>query len=124
MATIELEGVWIHDAFSLLDFITFAGQALPLTAATSTEVRERAGGRLRRVSRPTRRQRMAVSGFTESKAVVDQLVDWAGETLMLRDAFGRKLFGIYAEITVSPLEARAGWQLSFTFQQISYSEAV
>lgn len=88
------------------------------------EVREMANGRLRSVARVTSRRILDITAVQVNEEYVERLREMRGKTVLFRDVWGRKIYGVYFEIQVRDYRDRSGQDVTFTLQQISYVEAV
>jgi hypothetical protein len=125
MAAVSFQGVWLQDAANLLDAIHLRHAEAVNPFASRGEVRVMANGRRVWINRP---------GATESVTYRVQYIDAAqvrwlrervmsGRLLLARDSRSRKWWGVIP--SASPPDRRIhGWELEFTFEPLTYSEAV
>lgn len=127
---VNLCAVWLNNAANPADLValSYAGDALNLTASGRAEVRQLAGRR--RVVR--RGWKVYLSGSLQFQEVTGEqsrwLQDHVGIVLCFRDHVGTKFFGMYAE---SPRQV-ATWTVtgeylsgvSITVDEVDFSEAV
>jgi hypothetical protein len=98
MATLTLDRTWITLHSTGVSISGYSGRDREWSQSTNTEVRTYAGGRQRAVTSE------GVSGsytFTlrfVSEADVNTLISWMGQTVLIRDNWGRKFYGVVSEI--------------------------
>jgi hypothetical protein len=124
MASIDLEQVWVHDAGDLASFVRLPVRELEAAPTRRVEAREYASGRLRRISRPAHHITVSITARLLSRGMVDRLDAWTGETLMLRDPRGRKLWGFFRELGVTEHAWTDRADVAFRFVAITQDEAV
>jgi hypothetical protein len=124
MASIVLERTWLADANDPADSVALFTTGRTDMREQGGEVRTYANGRQRLVTTAGRRQTLAVTFRLVDAATLAKLDSWAGRVLLLRDPWGRKMYGTYLGLSVTDYAARAGHDVQLTFQQVSFSEAV
>lgn len=124
MAIVLLNRLWLHDAANLADNVAIRVQQIDEEKSVDGDVRKYAGGRLRSVSSAGTRRTVEVELRLIERADVDTVKGWVGRKLMLRDPRGRKIFGVFHEVEVEEWPARDRATVTFTFEELSHSEAV
>ena len=124
MASVALTDLWLHDASDLSDSVTLWLADEKASVSQAGAVRRYANGRLRAVTRVGQRESVQVTVHLSDRTQLDQLRDWCGSLLMLRDKRGRKLWGSYFDLDVTELVPSTFVSVAFTFHQTTYSEAV
>lgn len=87
-------------------------------------VREYANGRFRAVTGPGTARKLTRTAVGLSMDQLDLMDSWEGQTVLFRDVRGRKMWGSYFDLDVADAKDRSGFDVTFTLQQITYSEAV
>jgi hypothetical protein len=124
MATIDLNEAWVHLATDLATYVRLPIRDLEATPTRRVEAREYASGRVRRVSQPTRVTSVTVRSRLVDRATVATLDGWTGETVMLRDARGRKLWGFYRYLDIIEHAWTDRADVVFELLSITHDEAV
>ncbi len=124
MASVTLDRVWLHLVSDLGTYEEFYSGKPGDSRESAGEVQAYASGRLRTVTRPLRRQTLAVRLVDVTAAQVDTLDGWQTATLMYRDDAGRVRFGAYFALEVDTYPFGQGYEVSLTLQQVTYVEAV
>lgn len=88
------------------------------------EVRRMAGGRLRTVRRAGSSTTIGVTFRKLTPAQVATLTAWAGRTVLFRDVWGRKLYGVYFTLSVADYRDRTGQDVALVLSEVTVSEAV
>lgn len=55
---------------------------------------------------------------------VTLLRSWKGRALLLRDTYGSKIYGTYLTLSPRPYKDGTGWDVTFTFIESTFDEAV
>jgi hypothetical protein len=122
MATVSLDRLWLHDANNPTTFITCFTNGRAHDVDVDGQVRRYANGRLRAVSRAGRRQKLQTTARYVTNSELAQLEAWLGETLLCwRDVYGVLLFGSIFALNPVPYKDRTGWDVTFTFQEVTHS---
>jgi hypothetical protein len=124
MAQVTLDRLWLSDAADPADAVAFFTTGRSDSRDTAGDVRVYANGRLRVVTTGARQQTLGVTLRLVDPVALARLEGWRGRVLLLRDAWGRKLYGTYFRLTVDDYKDRSGHDVQLTFQQVSHSEAV
>lgn len=124
MASVTLSKVWLTEATDPTVAVSFYSSDAKDDRAVAGEVRRMANGRLRVVTRAGQAQTLGRTARSLSGAQVAQMEAWCGTVLLLRDVWGRRTFGTFFALSVSDAQDRSGQDVAFTFQQVSYDEAV
>jgi hypothetical protein len=83
-----------------------------------------AGGNIRSSRTPgSPRQSKVVLNFVADDDLTT-LQAWQGETVCLRDPKGAKFYGNYVDLDWAPRPGPVGTPTSFTFNEVTFSEAV
>jgi hypothetical protein len=121
MASVTLDRVWLHDWNDLSVYETFWSAKPGDQRQKAGEVRAYAGGRLRNITRALRKQTLAVRLVDVTVAQLDVLDGWLGTDLMYRDETGLLLPGTFHDLDADTYPFGQGYEVSFTFQQITAS---
>lgn len=127
MATLDLSALWIHraDDFSVMLNIPLAG--LTTQKQQTTSVKAMANGTLRAVTTPETRNQYRVILELIDRTQLAALESWTAIPLMIRDPFGRKLFGVMSTVPAQeqPIQNKTlVGRVSFTFDEITMTEEV
>lgn len=126
MATITLDTLWLNAANDLSDAMSFpAMSALSSGPTTGGEVRMYANGRTRLITRAgtprTTRARLPLC----TREQVLWLEAHAGQVVLVRDAQGRKFYGVFFSPVFEEYGAvYDGASVEITLTEVSYDEAV
>lgn len=126
-AIIEFEGAWLSDVINPTVNVHACFPDSTAKLALDGDVRFYAGGRSRVITTNKRVSEfpLVMSDLTADE--VQQMQDWRGKTLLLRDEIGRRVFGTYLSLDVTDrYTSRFGWRsmVSLTFTELTYSEGV
>jgi hypothetical protein len=116
--------LWLNDPTT-----PSAGLGLQITGLSAQPqqagaVRRYAGGRLRSIAVAGTQRQLQVTAEAVSRSVVRQIENWQGKLLCLRDPMGRKFYGVYLAPQITEATYMDGGDVSFTFIEVSYTEAV
>lgn len=92
--------------------------------AVPGEVRRMANGRLRTVKRKGTVTSLGATLRNLTPAQVKTLKGWAGETVLFRDVWGRKLYCVYFTPTTKDYTDRSGQDVTLSLSEVTFSEAV
>ena len=128
MATVTLDDLYLHDASDPSSYVVVSLSGEREQSTKPGEVRRRAGGRLQAVVRDGSFQALDVTAELAGRSDIDQLRSWheAGTVLLYREPRGRKLWGVVLGLDVSEIAGVGAdvADVSFTFLQVTFSEAV
>lgn len=124
MAKVNLTRSYLADIVDLANPAVFGTSDRSDEQTIVGEVREMANGRLRSVSRVTDRRALDITAVWVDPATVVKIRDMRGKTVLFRDVWGRKVYGVFFQIKVSDYRDRTGQDVSFTLHKISYLENV
>lgn len=124
MASVDLDRVWLNQVSDLTVSVSFFSSDRSDDRSTRGEVRTYTNGRLRLVTRVGSSQSLSVTGRNLSADQVAQLDDWRGTLLLLRDVWGRAVYGAYLDISVTDYTDRSAQDVAFQFQQVTFDPAV
>lgn len=93
MASVTLTELWVHLDSDPSRFVRAPLSALSEQRPAPAEAREYAGGVVKIIRRPTRRRSFTARLEVLPRADADQLAEWTGETVIVRDPRGRLLKG-------------------------------
>lgn len=106
MATVELDGLWVHDADDLADHVRLTCvRALAPVDEIAGEVRTYAGGRRLARRRPGRAVRYEVTVRLIDRYGMAWLRAHAGQVVMARDYAGGQVWGIFWRVPVTEVES-------------------
>lgn len=125
MASVQLDRLYLSAASDPTDvLVAFSGRDTADTRSRPVEVRTMANGRTRVVTRAGQSWTIGKTLRGLTLAQVQWLVDHRGVLVLLRDRDGRKVYGVYGEVTPTAYADLGGWDAAFTLTEVSYSEAV
>ena len=127
MATVTLTKVWLHDAADLSTSIEVGAANVLENPKRLAPVRKYAGGRFRLITVPGIAKAYQLSFPYLTRSEVNQIRTWSGKLLLMRDSFGRKVYGRWDEPTFSEVPSRNNaliFRTSLTFDEVTSSEAV
>lgn len=118
---VTLNQVWLHDAVDPENYLRFYTIDRADDRERGGAIRSYAGGRRRIITTPNRQQAIPATFRAVTSTQLDQLDDWAGELLMYRDHMGRLEFGTYFKLAIADYKDRSGYDVTITFETITYS---
>lgn len=127
MASVSLGALWFHDVSDLSDFVTVEVAELVERPNTESPIRRYANGVLRLIQVAGLRRAYSVFCPLVARATADQLREWTGQVLMLRDPLGRKMFGRFEEAMFRELpmiDTETVFEVELTFDEVTHSEEV
>lgn len=124
MAAVELDRLWINDATDPSQYLAFRYGTLDDTPAVAVEVRAYAGGVRRAIRRPGRSRVVQATIFRVGTVEREWLIARLGRTVCLRDARGRKMFGVYGEVPQSDVPGVGYAHATLTVTETSWVEGV
>lgn len=123
---LTIEDVWLTDVADPSVSVRAASPERSSEVELDGEVRFYAGGRRRVITsaRDTAKYPLTLQWLTDAQ--VATLTGWRGRVLLLRDAFGRRVFGSYLALDVKDVYVDGGRAsiVSLTFTELTYSDAV
>jgi hypothetical protein len=129
-ASITLTRAWLMDPLDPTNPI-IAGSSGSIGGGARNNTKAKDGdyrtyvGRVRMVVRPTTASTYQIALRNLTKDQGDKVEGWAGKLLLLRDIYGRRVWGSY--LSTQRLEYVGGKGLcdvSFTFTEVTYSDEV
>jgi hypothetical protein len=125
MASVTLTTVW-------LNLVSNLGNAIELdtmTGLTSTPqnpgtVRRYASGRTRAIAQAGVPNQFQVTTAATSRATIVWLESHTGQTVLVRDDRGRKFYATYFQPATAEHAYNGDGDVTVTFSELSYSEAV
>jgi hypothetical protein len=125
MAAVQLSALWLHTASDLSDSMTLGQNAEAEELSKPGEVRTYAGGRHRAVKRAGTTTVLRITAPFMTRGDYLSLQDRVGVKQMLRDQRGRKLWGVFWQVTGDEWLAKDRVErVEFTFEQLTHSEVV
>ena len=125
MAVITLSEIWLHDGEDLADYVQSYGFASEDEShAVAGQVRTYANGRRRIIRRAGTATSVSVTLPSTDRTTIDWLRERAGQTLMLRDPSGRKVWGTLFSVSVPEKGSAQLPDASFSFESVTASEKV
>lgn len=126
MATnVTLDDVWIHKGD---DPSTYVRCSYTRPARENVdregEVRRYAGGRFRSIAQVGRRKEVTFTLTWVSNADFDTLASWAGDLVMVRDARGRLVWGVYQSADINDRRAYKEGDVTLTVTEVTHDEEV
>ena len=124
-ASVTLSTVWINLASTLSNY-----QAFPLMSALQVdtnqpgEVRTYAGGRLRLVTTAGVARTATVTLLECSRDQINWLQSVVGQTVLVRDDRGRKIWGTFLQPKVAENQYAQTGDVTLVINEITYVEAV
>lgn len=123
MAVLTLTKVWLNLA-ETGDAVSAYSSGRSETSALDGEVKIFASGRKRSFTSVGDRRDMKLTLRDISDADLETLRLWRGQTVLLRDHFGRKIFGTFYSVDVHDRKTIGLYDVSLTVQEVSYTEGV
>lgn len=122
MSSVNLNHIYIHKGDNLSDYIE-AEFAEPLTEVSNRQgrVKRYAGGRFRAVNPKGKMSAVKTQINWLPEADLDKLHEWAGELVMIRDARGRLLFGVYRVVSAQDYRAHDNGSTAIEITEITHS---
>jgi hypothetical protein len=125
MASITLQGVYLAPVTDLSDTLRInAGAQVSESPDARAEGRRYSAGRVRMVKRVGKDRQVPLSFRRIDRATREQLDEWSGTLLLLRDGRGRKLYGFYSTVSFQEQPGLAFCDASLTFTRVTHDEAV
>ena len=125
MASVTLTAAWLHLAAAQSTYVTFDAQTVSETADRPVDVKRYAAGRLRSIVQPGVGKTIEIAALHVTRATVDTLRGWVGETVMFRDPMSRNVFGVFGALSVEEVvgfDTRPN--ISMQLQETTWNEEV
>lgn len=123
--SITLTKVWVSLAATPSVSVSFFSAGRGDTRQTLGAVRPYANGRLRAISRSVSQQRLTITGRALTATQLASLDGWRGQIVLVRDVWGRKLYGTFFDLSVADYAAPNTYQdVTFNVDQVTFIEAV
>lgn len=101
MASISLDTVLLGPVADLTSQVRLDVASLRERDGKSGEVRTYANGRRRAVARAGRLRTVVLQAeVLRNRVLLDALRDWEGQTVLLRDPRGRKVYGVFYDLEI------------------------
>lgn len=124
MASVTFGRLWLNPADDLAAGRSFRLHEITAGPSLEGEFNRYAGGRIRLITRAGgAKQTHQVKLKHCDRAAIDQLEDWIGRVLLVRDPDGRRFFGAYLQMPVEERIIRTG-DVSLTFTEVTVNESV
>ena len=124
-ASVTLSTVWINLASTLSNYQSFPlMSALEVDTNQPGEVRTYAGGRLRLVTTAGVARTATLTLPECSRDQINWLQSVVGQTVLVRDDRGRKIWGTFLSPKVSENQYNTTGDVTLTINEITYVEAV
>jgi hypothetical protein len=88
------------------------------------ETRTYAGGRRRAITQAGELGTYKFQLMLISRASVDTLRSWQGQTVQVRDNKGRRFFGVFYGVSVVEIVSRSTWHVSIELSVVTQTEGV
>lgn len=125
MASVDLTGLWLHDANDPSVYVQARLHGFDEDDATDAEVREYAGGRERIIAGEAETQSYSVTLNFLPRTDLEQLRAWKGQELMLRDSAGRLTYGTFTALKVGEYRHdRSLVSVQLQFKSITFDDTV
>lgn len=125
MAGVGMQTLWLNDAADLADVMAFPTMSgLVAGKENRADVRTYAGGRTRLISRAGTPRSAKATLPLLTRAQIDWLDDHAGRLVLIRDAQGRKFYGVYLNPTFTEIGYIDEANTELVLVEVSHSEAV
>lgn len=126
MASVALSDAWISLASDLTQSVTMELTGENDQTRRPVETRRYAGGRVRAISRPGVKKQLGLNFEMANRSEFHTLEDWIGKTVLYRDPLGRRLWGVYGEVSGAEIPGAAtdALNVNLTLSEVTYSEAV
>lgn len=116
--------LFVHDAADLDTWVRLRLRAFNEVSEKEGEVRAYAGGRRRAVSRVGDLRTFKIDIGRATRADVDQLREWTGTTVLVRDPRGRLVWGVYWAVEIEEWRSADVADVTLQVKEVTYSEAV
>lgn len=127
MARISLDTVWLtaqDKSGAWTDTIELVSASdLQQTESSNLRVRNATGDRSLATILPGATQTWRVDCKLAVSYEVEWLRDHRGQLVCVRDMLGRRIFGVYSEVSGTPYVTQTHYQTSITVTQVDYGEA-
>ncbi len=125
MASVMLSGVYLAPVSDLADVLVLnAAVSLAGASGVRGEIRTYAGGVTRLITRAGSVKTATVEVKRASRTTREQLAEWAGVLLLLRDGRGRCIYGSFLSVDEGENAGLPVCDLSLTFTEITTSVEV
>lgn len=124
--TITLEHVWINLANDATQSVQLELTGESVALVKRIELQTYTQGRRRAVTRTGKKASLACAFEGATRAELEQMEDWIGETVCFRDPRGRRFFCVYASVDSSEIPGADTdiVDFSITFNEITFDETV
>lgn len=124
MASVSLTAVWIQNAQDLTTAVQAQATSIVETPQVAGNVRAYANGRQRTVSSASKPRQVAFTFTLMSAADAATLAAWNGQLVLVRDAFGLKVWGSYFQTQRTQQPAPNVNDVTLTVTEVTHSESV
>lgn len=125
MASVSLRGVYLAPVAAPSDLLRLnASVELSEVRSLPGGFRRGANGRTRLIRRAGSDRQLQVSVRRADRATRERIKDWSGLLLLLRDGRGRKVYGSYLDPKFSERPGLPVTDITLTFVELSFDEAV
>lgn len=125
MASIRLDTVLLGPVDDLTSQVRLDVASLRERDGKAGEVRTYANGRRRHVARAGRQRTVTVQAeVLRNRVLLHSLRSWEGQTVLLRDPRGRKVYGVFFDLEIDENITADLATVSLTLTETTFSEVV
>lgn len=122
MVSINLDRTWVNLVATGAYVAAYTGRGRSRSYKTDGAVQAFAGGRFRSISIEglSGAQTFVLRDVTD--ADIETLKSWIGETVLVRDNRGRRMFGAYYDVSYSDRMTEGLYDVTLNVTEVSYQE--
>lgn len=126
MAEITLTDATFNLASDLTDELTVVLTGETDASRRPATTRRYSAGRVRAITRPGVKKELGLSFDLATRAQLDTLVGWVGQTVLYRDPLGRRMWGVFGEVQANEIPGVDGdsVNVNLTLSEITFDEVV
>lgn len=126
MASVTLTDAWVSLASDLTQSVVMELTGENDQTRRPVETRRYAGGRVRVISRPGVKKELGLNFELADRSQFHTLEDWIGQTVLYRDPVGRRLWGVYGQVSGAEIPGADSdvVNVNLTLLEITFDEAV
>ena len=122
MASVTLTRTWVNLVATGEAVSAWTGRDKAREYSREGEVRRYAGGRFRSITAAGTRGQQTFRLRDVSQTDVDTLVSWIGQTVIVRDNRGRRMFGTFFSVPVTDRMDTSYYEVTLTVFEVTYDE--
>jgi len=122
MVAVTLTRTFVNLVATGESVIAYTGKGRSRAYSQEGDVQRFAGGRFRAISTEgvAGSQTFVLKSVTATQLATLQL--WIGQTVLVRDARGRRMFGTYFEVTYADAASNIYYDVSISVKEVTYFE--